>query len=66
MTVYSITMLQLFAAQLRHRLIEANQDERGEVTEKVIIVAIFAGLAIAAGAVIVAKVMGRAEAIAVE
>ena len=41
-------------------------DERGEVTEKVIIVAIFAGLAIAAGAVIVAKVMGKAEGIAVD
>ena len=38
-------------------------DDRGEVTEKVIIVAIFAGLAIAAGAVIVAKVMGKAEAV---
>ena len=41
-------------------------DDRGEVTEKVIIVAIFAGLAIAAGAVIVAKVMGKAEGIAVD
>ena len=36
-------------------------DDRGEVTEKVIVVALFAGLAIAAGAVIVAKVMARAE-----
>ncbi len=39
---------------------------RGEVTEKVIIVAIFAGLAIASGAVIVAKVMGKAEGISLE
>jgi hypothetical protein len=38
-------------------------DERGEITEKVLIVAIFAGLAIAAGAIIVAKVMGKAEGI---
>lgn len=38
-------------------------DERGEVTEKVIIIAIFAGLAIAAGAIIVAKVMEKANAI---
>jgi hypothetical protein len=35
--------------------------ERGEVTEKVIITAVFAGLAIAAGAVIVSKVMLKAE-----
>lgn len=41
-------------------------DERGEITEKVLITAIFAGLAIAAGAVIVAKVMGKAEGIALE
>ncbi len=41
-------------------------DERGEITEKVIIVAVFAGLAIAAGAVIVAKVMGKAEGISVD
>ena len=38
-------------------------DERGEVTEKVIITALFAGLAIAAAAVIVAKVMAKAEGI---
>ena len=41
-------------------------DQRGEVTEKVIMVALFAGLAIAAGAVIVAKVMGKAEAISLD
>lgn len=35
--------------------------ERGEVTEKVIITAVFAALAIAAGAIIVAKVMERAN-----
>ena len=38
-------------------------DERGEVTEKVIITALFAGLAIAAAAVIVTKVMAKAEGI---
>ena len=38
-------------------------DERGEVTEKVIITAIFAALAIAAGAIIVAKVTDKANAI---
>jgi hypothetical protein len=39
----------------------AARDERGEVTEKVIIVAIFAALAIAAGAIIVAKVTAKAN-----
>jgi hypothetical protein len=38
-------------------------DERGEVTEKVIITAIFAALAIAAGAIIVAKVTDKANSI---
>ncbi len=41
----------------------AKHDERGEITEKVIIIAIFAALAIAVGAIIVAKVMGKAEGI---
>lgn len=41
-------------------------DERGEVTEKVIIIALFSGLAIAVGAIIVAKVMGKAEAISLD
>ena len=41
----------------------ARHDERGDVTEKVIIVAIFAALAIAAGAIIVTKVTAKANAI---
>ena len=41
-------------------------DDRGEVTEKVIIVAIFAALAIAAGAIIVTKVTAKANAIPTE
>jgi hypothetical protein len=48
---------------LRARWDAANHDERGEVTEKVIIVAIFAALAIAVGAIIVAKVTAKAESI---
>jgi hypothetical protein len=48
---------------MRARWDLATQDERGEVTEKVIIVAIFAALAIAAGAIIVAKVTAKANAI---
>ena len=42
------------------------KDERGEVTEKVIIIALFAGLAISVGAIIVAKVMGKAEGISLD
>lgn len=38
-------------------------DERGEVTEKVILIAIFAALAIAAGAIIVTKVTDKANSI---
>ncbi len=41
-------------------------DERGEVTEKVLIVGIFAGLAIAAGAIIVGKVLAKANGLAIE
>jgi hypothetical protein len=38
-------------------------DQRGMTTETVILIAIFAGLAIAAGAIIVAKVIGKAKSI---
>ena len=45
------------------RAAEARRDERGEITEKVIIIAVFAALAIAVGAIIVAKVTAKADAI---
>jgi hypothetical protein len=45
------------------RLRDMRDDERGEVTEKVILVAIFAALAIAVGAIIVAKVTDKANSI---
>ena len=48
---------------VRSRLALARGNERGEVTEKVIITAIFAALAIAVGAIIVAKVTTKANAI---
>jgi hypothetical protein len=51
---------------LRQRWTATRADERGEITEKVIIVAIFAALAIAAGAIIVAKVTAKANAISTE
>jgi len=41
----------------------ARRDERGEVTEKVLIIAIFAALAITVGAIIVAKVTDKTNAI---
>ena len=47
----------------RARFELSRSDERGMTTETVILIAIFAGLAIAAGAVIVAKVMNKANSI---
>ncbi len=46
---------------LRARWDASKNDESGMTTETVILIAIFAGLAIAAGAVIVAKVMSKAN-----
>jgi hypothetical protein len=48
---------------LRARWETARADERGMTTETVILIAIFAGLAIAAGAIIVAKVVSKAKSI---
>jgi len=45
------------------RIEMAKHDERGEITEKVIIIAVFAALALAVGAIIVAKVTGKANGI---
>ena len=39
------------------------RDEHGMTTETVILIAIFAGLAIAAGAIIAAKVISKANSI---
>jgi hypothetical protein len=47
----------------RSRWESARQDQQGMTTETVILIAIFAGLAIAAGAIIVAKVIGKARSI---
>lgn len=48
-------------AQLR--VAQAKRDERGEITEKVIIIAVFAALAITVGAIIVAKVTDKTNTI---
>jgi hypothetical protein len=45
------------------RLASASRDEEGSVVEKVILTAVFAALAIAVGAIIVAKVMDKANSI---
>jgi hypothetical protein len=61
--VFDITVLRATAAMLAARLTPNRYNERGEVTEKVIITAIFAALAIAIGAIIVAKVTAKANSI---
>jgi hypothetical protein len=48
---------------LRARWDGARKDQSGMTTETVILIAIFAGLAIAAGAIIVAKVIAKANRI---
>ena len=61
-----LILIHMMMKTLRHRWEVARHNERGEVTEKVIIVAIFAALAIAAGAIIVTKVTAKANAIPTE
>jgi hypothetical protein len=56
------TYLQLLYSWLQARLLT---DERGEITEKVLVTAVFAALALTAGAIIVAKVTERANEIPV-
>lgn len=58
-----LTYINELLGLVRQRLRDLRHDERGEVTEKVILVAIFAALAIAAGAIIVAKVTEKANSI---
>jgi hypothetical protein len=58
-----LAFISAFVGVMRARWELAGGDERGEVTEKVIIVAIFAALAIAAGAIIVEKVTSKAQSI---
>jgi len=48
---------------LQHRLADVCGDERGETTEKVIITALFAALALTVGAIIVFKVTDKANSI---
>jgi len=48
---------------LRTTYARAERDEEGSVVEKVILTAVFAALAIAVGALIVTKVMAKANSI---
>lgn len=55
-------MLRLHVTTLRS-LAAAGSDEQGSVVEKVILTAVFAALAIAVGAIIVAKITAKANSI---
>ena len=57
-----LTYLRFLYSWLSDRLLA---DERGEITEKVLVTAVFAALALTAGAIIVAKVTQRAQEIPV-
>jgi hypothetical protein len=58
-----LVYLHYLVTRMRTRLHEVANDERGEAMEKVIITAIFAALAIAVGAIIVARVTDKANSI---
>lgn len=58
-----LTQLQSLLTMIRLRLSLATGREDGSVVEKVILTAIFAALAIAVGAIIVAKVTSTANSI---
>lgn len=61
-----VVMIQYLVVLARHRVALTRADQRGEITEKVIITAIFAALALAVGAIIVAKVTNKANSIPTE
>jgi hypothetical protein len=56
-------LVQVLLLWARSRWEAARCDQNGMTTETVILIAIFAGLAIAAGAIIVAKVISKANSI---
>ncbi|MDQ3643442.1 MAG: hypothetical protein M3450_18730 [Actinomycetota bacterium] len=59
-------LIRYLVAMARQQIVAVKSDERGEITEKVIITAVFAALAIAVGAIIVAKVTEKANSIPVQ
>lgn len=58
-----MSLIPALWALAQARIAMARHDQRGEITEKVIIIAVFAALAIAVGAIIVSKVTAKADAI---
>jgi hypothetical protein len=58
-----LQVLRTYAAVAVARLQDARRDERGMTTETVIITAVLAALALAATAIIVAKVTAKANSI---
>jgi hypothetical protein len=62
-TAAALALVVLSNREVRERL---RRDEKGEVTEKVIITALFAALALTAATIITIKVTERAESIPTE
>lgn len=58
-----LTYVMCLWERTKIRMRQLRDDDRGEVTEKVILVAIFAALAIAVGAISVVKVTEKANSI---
>jgi hypothetical protein len=58
-----MSIIPIPRALAKARIELARHDQRGEITEKVIIIAVFAALAIAVGAIVVAEVTRKAESI---
>lgn len=56
-------VLRAFATYLHARWAAARQDETGGVAERVVLVALFVALAIAAGTIIYTKVINKANSI---
>lgn len=58
-----LTYLYALMVIVRARVADARRSEAGSTAEKVILTAVFAALAIAVGAIIVAKVTAKANSI---
>lgn len=66
MTLFDHPALVYLQCWLELRLGGIRRDERGETTEKVIITAMFAALALAIGAIIILKVTNKANSISTD
>jgi hypothetical protein len=58
-----LTMLTVMLGAVRAKLSAVHRDEAGTTVETVILTAVFAALAVAVGAIIVAKVTAKANSI---